>query len=61
MWIIPHTTHESKNRGNSVVGRRAEEVTRRRRRIGEERRVSGDECREVKSIGAEKQMRQRAG
>lgn len=38
------------NRGNSGVGKEGRqngEVTRRRRRIEEERRVSGDECGEV--------------
>lgn len=51
------------NRGNSEVwkeDRQEGEVTRRRRRT-DERRVSVDKCREVKSVGAEKQIRQMAG
>ena len=42
-------------------GRQNREVTTRRRRIEEERRMRGDECWEVKSVRAEKQMRKRAG
>lgn len=42
-------------------GRQQGEVTGRRRIIEEQRMVPGDECGEVKSAGAEKKIRQKAG
>lgn len=50
------------NRGRE--GRQNREVTRRRGKIKEERQVSADECKGWRwwgGVGAEKQMRQRAG
>ncbi len=43
VWIIPHTTHESKKRKQKDFTGRKGEVTGRRRRM---RRARGDECRE---------------
>ena len=63
--IIPQPTRESKKSKQwefvQRLGRRREVTRRRRRGIREERKVRGDECGEGRSVGAEKQMRQRAG